>query len=139
MRNLTEDEAFKKLVEKGTIYTGNKEVIFEFINRVMEARKDMYEYYTILKKQGESNIKLVSLLYMAFRNQFIVQTVSSPNQSSTGLTPFIINNCLRRKNVYSVADLLRGMNLLREIEQGVKSGRFDEPKIIDYFLSELLL
>lgn len=136
---ITEDAAFTHLVKSGIIYTGNKEVIFDFIDKVMEASKDMYKYYSILKLQGESNMKLISLLYTAFRNQFMVQTVNNPTQQSTGLAPFIISNCIRRKGIYKNSDLRRGMGLLRELEQGVKAGKFDEYITIDYFLAELLL
>ena len=137
--NVSEDEAFERLVSAGTIYTGNKDVVFDFVNKVMDANVKMYEQYLILKKQGQSNISLVSLLYSAMRNQFIVQTVASPNQNSTGLAPFIISTCLRRKGKYTDQNLREALRLLQKVEQGVKMGLFEEQSIIDYFMAELLL
>jgi len=138
-RNVTEDEALQELIKSGTIYTANKDVLFEFIGRVISAKNNMYELYEILKKQEESNLKLISLLYTTFRNQFICETVIQPTQESTGLTPFILNQCLRRKGIYSQADLRKALSLILKLEQGVKSGLFEEKQIIDYFLAQLLL
>lgn len=139
IKNISEDEALKHLISSGTIYTGNRDVIFEFIGRVMTAKQNLYELYNILKLQEESNIKLISLLYTSFRNQFICDTVVTPNQESTGLTPFVISQCTRRKGIYSQSDLRRALSLLMKVEQGVKSGLFEEKSVIDYFLAELML
>ncbi|MEG1565400.1 MAG: hypothetical protein RR342_01495 [Bacilli bacterium] len=137
--NISEDEALQKLISTGVIYTGNRDVIFQFIDKVLTANNKMYELYNILKLQQESNIKLISLLYTAFRSQFIVETVVSPTTDSTGLAPFIIGQCQRRKGIYSQADLRYALKLLLKLEQGVKSGIFEESQIIDHFLSELIL
>lgn len=137
--NKTEDEALHELIRSGTIYTANKDVLFEFIGRVIAAKNNMYELYAILKKQEESNLKLLSLLYISFRNQFICETVIQPTQDSTGLTPFIINQCLSRRGIYSQEDLRKALSLILKLEQGVKSGLFEEKQIIDYFLAQLLL
>lgn len=137
--NKDEDESFETLISSGVIYTANKDVIFEFIDRVMSARNNMYELLNILRIQGESNIKIISLLYNSFRNQFICETVNNPNQGNTGISPFIISQCLRRKGIYTQSDLRRALYLLMKIEQGVKSGLFDESQVIDYFIIQLLL
>ena len=139
VNSTSEDEALKILVSSGAIYTDNRDVIFEFIGRVIGAKQNMYEMYNVLRKNGESNIKILSLLYTAFRNQFICETVVTPNTESTGLAPFIINQCVARKGRYSQHELRTALKLLMNLEQGVKSGRFDEDSIIDYFLAELLL
>ena len=139
VNNLSQDEAFMHLVSSGSIYTGNKDVIFEFINKVMEANKDMYKYYNILKLNSESNIKIISLLYTAMRNQFIVQTVTNPNQENTGLVPFIIGQCNRRKGKFTETDLRKALSLIQKAEQGIKMGLFEESFVVDYILSELLL
>lgn len=137
--NISEDEAFGHLISSGTIYTGNKDVIFEFVNKVMDADVNMYKYYKILKQNSESNIKIISLIYTAMRNQFIVQTVNNPTQESTGLAPFILGQCNRRRGKYSESNLREALRLIQKVEQGVKMGIFEESFIVDYFLSELLL
>lgn len=136
---VSEDDSYVQLINSGTIYTGDKDVVFEFVNKVMSAKIDMYDQYITLRNNGESNILIISLLYTSMRNQFICQTVSNPSQSSTGLTPYVINTCLRRNKIYSVSDLRKAMKLVKKLEQGVKMGLFDESFIVDYFLAELLL
>lgn len=137
--NISEDDSYSQLINSGTIHTENNDVIFEFINKVMSARIDMYKNYMTLKNNGESNILIINLLYTSMRNQFICQTVTNPNQNSTGLTPYVINTCLRRNKIYSVSNLRKAMMLVKKLEQGVKMGLFDESFIVDYFLVELLL
>lgn len=138
-QNISEDDSLKHLIASGTIYTGNRDVIFEFVNRVMGAKSNMYELYQILKLQGESNMKLISLLYTAMRNQFIVQTVADPNPNSTGLQQFTINISKGRRGIYKDTDLRTALHLLQKVEQGIKMGLFEESFVIDYFLAELLL
>lgn len=137
--NISEDEAFKKLITSKTIYTPDRDVVFEFVNKVMAANINMYKDYMTLKSNGESNILIISLLYTAMRNQFIVQTVSNPTQSSTGLTPYVITSCLKRAKIYKESDLRKALALIKKVEQGVKMGLFEESSIVDYFLAELLL
>lgn len=139
VHNISQDEAFIKLVNSGSIYTGNKDVIFEFVEKVMNANKDMYKYYNILKLNSESNIKIMSLLYTAMRSQFIVQTVNNPTPENTGLVQFIIGQCNRRKGKYTENELRKAMSLIQRAEQGIKTGLFEEPFVIDYILLELLL
>ena len=138
-RDISEDEALKVLLDAGTIYSGNKDVLFSFINRVMEAKQNLYQHYQVLKRQGESSIKILSLLYTSFRNQFVVETVINPTAESTGISGFALSSCLRRRGVYSAEQLRYALRLIMEIEQGIKSGVFEEGSAIDYFLSEFLL
>jgi len=136
---ITEDEALKMLLDNGVIYSGNKDVLFSFINRVMEAKSNLYEHYEILKRQGESGIKILSILYTSFRNQFIVETVINPTAESTGISGFVLSSCLRRRGKYTVGQLRYALRLIMQIEQGIKSGLFEEASAVDYFLSEFLL
>ena len=137
--NIDENTAFGQLISAKSIYTGGVDVVFDFVNSVLDAKVNMYSYYKILQEQGESNMKLISLLYTAFRNQFIVQTVSRPDTNATGLNQYTINACLKRINRYSEKNLRDAMQLIGELERGVKSGKYDENVIIDYFFAEILL
>lgn len=136
---ITEDEALKKLLDSGVIYSGNKDVLFSFINRVMDAKNNLYEHYEILKRQGESSIKILSILYTSFRNQFIVETVINPTAESTGISGFVLSSCLKRRGKYTIGQLRDALRLIMKIEQGIKSGLFEESAAVDYFLSEFLL
>lgn len=139
VRDVSEDEALKILLDSGTIYSGNQDVLFSFINRVMEAKSNLYQHYVTLKRQGESGIKILSILYTSFRNQFVVETVINPTAESTGLSGFVLSGCLKRRGIYSVDQLRYALRLIMEIEQGIKSGLFEESNAIDYFLSEFML
>lgn len=138
-QRISQDEAFKHLLTRGVIYTGNKDVTFDFINKVMDAKKDMYEPYMTLKLQGESNMKLISLLYTAMRNQFICQTVKEVTAAATGLQPFVIGMCKRRLGIFKEGELRNALRLLQRMEQGIKMGIYDEVFVIDYFLAQFLL
>lgn len=139
INSVTQDTAFSHLLSSGVIYTGNKDVTFEFINRVMDAKKNMYEPYMTLKLQGESNMKLISLLYTAMRNQFICQTVGEVTAAATGLQPFVIGMCKKRLGIYNEHELRNALKLLQRMEQGIKMGLYDESFVVDYFLAQFLL
>lgn len=137
--NIDYDTSFNKLIENSIIKSDIEDVAFDFVNRVLEAKKDLYKYYMKLKSQGESNIKLLGLLYLSFRNQFIVQTVKIPTTESTGLNQYIINMCRKRSGVYTEQDLRRALDIIQKVEQGRKSGVYDEQDIIDIFLIEAIM
>lgn len=133
------DPAFKILTNAGVIKLENTEVLFQFIDSVAARKKNTYQLYTLLKERNESNILILSLLYTAFKNQLIVQTVKEITPQSTGLTQYAINSCAYRKGIYTNSELKRAIKILKELEQGLKNGTYEEPIVIDYFIAQVLV
>ena len=132
------DYAFNHLLKSGVISNDFINITFDFINMVVERNKKCYDIYNKLVLAGESNIKLLSLLYSAFRNQLIVQTVNGATPETTGLTKYAIYQANLRKNKYSNNELDSVLNQIMTLEQGIKNGTFDESIVIDYLLINTL-
>ena len=57
---------------------------------------------------------------------------------ATGLTQFQINCAKKRCNVYRTGDLVYMLQLIHEIEVGIKLGTISESIAIDYLLVNIL-
>lgn len=135
---LSEDSAFEILLKNNIFASSVSNILFDFINKVAERNKICYTLYDKLKKTGESNVKLISLLYTAFRNQLIVETVSTITTESTGLTSFVIYGAKSRMKRYSVNELERALEIITYTEQGIKNGLIEEAFSVDYILAQVL-
>lgn len=136
--NVEENVAFKTLLNTNVLTMTVSNILFEFINKVVERSKMCYNYYNKLKNMGESNIKLISLLYTAFRNQLIVETVNTINTETAGLTSYAIYNAKSRMRRYSIKELQNALNIITYAEQGIKNGIIEEQFSVDYILSQVL-
>lgn len=133
-----EDEAFNELYNAGVFTITISNVLFDFINKVVERNKMCYNLYDKLKNIGESNVKLISLLYTAFKNQLIVETVNQISTETTGLSSYAIYSAKSRMKRYSVKELEKALSIITYTEQGIKNGIIEEPFSIDYILAQVL-
>ena len=136
--NMEENDAFERLLKNNVFTMTVSNILFDFINKVVERSKMCYTLYDKLKAMGESNVKLISLLYTAFRNQLIVETVNTISAETTGLTPFVIHSAKSRMKKYSIKELERALDILTYTEQGIKNGLIEEPFSVDYILAQVL-
>lgn len=136
--NMDENEAFNRLLQSGVFLTTVSNILFDFVNKVVERNKVCYNLYDKLRRIGESNVKLISLLYTAFKNQLIVETVSNISTETTGLTSFVIYSAKQRMHRYSIRELQNALNTLIYVEQGIKNGLFEEAFSVDYILAQVL-
>ena len=135
---ISENEGFETLLKNGVITTTVSNILFEFINKVVERNRICYNLYDKLKNIGESNVKLISLLYTSFRNQLIVETVSNISTETTGLSSFVIYGAKSRMRKYTIKELENALNVITYTEQGIKSGLIEEQFSIDYILAQVL-
>ena len=133
-----ENEGFEKLLKNGVFTLTVSNILFDFINKVVERNRICYNLYSKLRNMGESNVKLISLLYTAFKNQLIVETVNTISTESTGLTSYVIYNAKQRMKRYSEKELKNALETITYTEQGIKNGLIEEPFSIDYILSQVL-
>lgn len=132
------NNAFEHLFEIGVISNEFTNITFDFVNKVAERDKKCYDIYYKLVLSGESNIKILSLLYTTFRNQLIVQTVTGVTVENTGLTKYAIYQANIRKNKYTNKELNYILDIIMKLEQGIKNGAFEESIVIDYLLAHIL-
>lgn len=134
----TEEEAYKRLLSYGVIYEEPSTQIQEFISLVMLGDYKCFDVLSKLKKNSESSFVLISWLYTNIRNQLIVQTVSNVSPQSTGLNYYAVKECLSRKSVYSVLELVSALAVIKKVEQGLKNGLYEDSWAMDYILINIL-
>ena len=66
-----------------------------------------------------------------------IQTSKSATVESTGLTKYAIYQANLRKNIYNEEQLTFILNLIIDLEQGIKNGTYEEPKVVDYLLAKI--
>lgn len=138
---LTVDKAFELAVKHKLIYTAPTDVIFEFIESVCKRNvKQSYAVWESLKKQGESPLAVISLLYTNFRSLLLV--VGSGDGADlvkrTGLTPWQIKLAKGYGKHYSLQELVRILRVIRETEKNIKIGQIESDMAVDYILVNTL-
>lgn len=132
-------DSFHELVELGNIYVPNNYIVFDFTHNIM--KRNVHECFKIwesLKKNQESAIKLLSILYNSMRNVLIVQSIQNPTTKNTGLSSWNIKVAKELCGYYSTEELLRNVHVIREIEKGIKTGTCEQEIAIDYLLVNAL-
>lgn len=130
---------FEDFKQDGAFHEEIGEIIFQFIDAVAQRKiKSAWELYSLLKLKGESNIKIISLLYSRLKNILIVQFCNNPNTENTGLTPYQITVSKSCINKYSDNELLSIINLLRLVDSNIKNGIIEEQISVEYLLATIL-
>lgn len=132
--NCSQEDAYKKLITEKVIQEDINIEIPEFIQAVMTKNRNALKLYYKLVYTGVNNIVLLSWVYNAVKNQLLVQGTTKPSPETTGINYYFIKECFSRMNYYSVNELIKFLYLIKECEQGIKSGKFEEPMIIEYLL-----
>lgn len=134
--NVSTDDAFKILLHSGIIYSPPKDAIFEFVDDVLSGRqKKSFEMLEHCYGVGEATLVMLSVLYTNTKQTLQVQSCTSSDiASSTGLTGWQIKNAKKHCGVWRNGDLVYLMKLIREMEKGIKTGRVEDYRILDYVL-----
>lgn len=122
-------------IADGGIHSEIPDCVFEFIDAVLYRNvKKSFKLYEQLRQRGESNIKILSLLYTNFRNLASVQLSEVATPNTTGLTQFQINIIRNKCGRYSDQEIIKNLKLLSDLDKGVKQGEIEEVLTVPYFL-----
>ena len=95
--------------------------------------------YQQLKQAGESNIKLLSLLYTTFKVILLIQTCHTNDIcESTGIQYYQLKMNQNKIGYYGVQELVFILKLIQKIDTNIKQGNIEESISIDYLLSNIL-
>lgn len=139
-KDLFPNDAFRILLEDGTIYREPKDAIFDFVNAILDRKVNKaYALYEDCKAVNESTLAILTNLFNNVRYIMQVQMCTSKDISkSTGLTGWQINNARKHLNVYSDKELGTILKLIQWCEKGIKTGQIEEQFVIDYILVRIL-
>ena len=134
------DATFLELEKQGAFHKEISDITFTFIEKVITRDiKQVYELQKQLKQIGESNIKLLSLLYNNFKIILLIQSCKSNDIcKTTGLKGNEVYYNKDKTGYYSIRELVRALRIIQKTEEGIKTGKIDEQISIDYVLSNIL-
>jgi len=134
------DDYFVALDMQGAFNKDVADIIFEFIEQVMLRRVDNIG---VLQKQltqiGESNLKVITLLYNNFKTILLIQCCKSNDISkTTGLQGNQIYYGKQKTGHYSNSELVYILRLLQKAEHDIKIGLLEESIALDYVLVNII-
>ena len=101
--------------------------------------KSVYNLRKQLKQINESNIKLISLLYINFKTILLIQSCNSTDIcKTTGLQYYQVKYNKDKTKFYTIGELVNALRIIQQIEKGIKSGTIDEVISLDYLLVNIL-
>ena len=134
-----EDDTFNKFINDGTINIPPGDVIFDFINAILDANCELaFELYDECLDYGNSIIAMLSILHNAAKQTLQVQSYNGNDiERATGLTGWQVKKAREHCNVYSNRELIGLMRLCCKCEHGIKMGKLDEQDAMRYILSTI--
>ena len=136
----SDNEAFEELEKKGAFHKDISDVTFDFVDKVL--KRDIQAVYNLqkqLKQIGESNMKLLTLLYNNFKIVLLIQSCKTSDIcKTTGLQYYQVKYNQDKTNYYTIRELVYTLKLIQQIESGIKKGTIDEIISLDYLLVSIL-
>lgn len=138
--DFTYELCFNILNNEGAFHKEISDITFTFIEKVITKDiKQVYELQKQLKQIGESNIKLLSLLYNNFKTILLIQSCKSNDIcKTTGLQNNQVYFNKDKTRYYSIGELVNAIRIIQKTEEGIKTGKIDEVNSIDYVLCNIL-
>lgn len=140
---ITPDMAFRLMLNSGAIFKPIGDITFQvvdaIVNRVDVARIE--HLMSLVKAKHEPRLLLLSLLYTRFRNLFMVQSLGNNMadvEKATGLTKGQIGQARANLGRYDLFELKRAIDIIQELEYGVKVGLVEEEFSVDYLIAEII-
>ena len=134
------NHSFEVLLADGTIHVPAKDAIFDFVDEVLNRHCNnsfelLHECYDV----GEATMVMLTVLYNNAKAVLQVQTCKTNDISkTTGLTGWQIKNAKSHLHKYTDAELVDMLKLIQECESGIKTGRIEEPVVMQYILARVL-
>lgn len=134
------DYYFITLDAQGAFHKNISDITFDFIDYLVTRDiQNSLKLYQQLKQIGESNIKLLSLLYTTFKVILLIQTChTSDICESTGIQYYQLKMNQNKIGYYGVQELVFILKLIQKIDTNIKQGNMEETISIDYLLSNIL-
>lgn len=135
---MSDEDCFYHAMRSKLIYTAPKDVAFDFVGAVL--RNDHSLSMGLLAELEElktSEVMILSLLYTNFRNVLLVQG-SNGTSEKTGLTGWQIQLAKDKLGYYSIQELVENLQIVRQVEKGIKTGKIDASISLEYCLAKCL-
>ena len=137
---LSYDQILDLFMSDGTIHIPPQDVIFDLSDALCRREyKRTWDLYYESLASGENILTMLTVFYTNLKQILQVQSCKSKDIAEiTGINPKAIYPIQSRCGYYEIWELVRAIKLLREIEVGIKTGRFETDTCIEYFLVNVL-
>lgn len=133
------NHVFQELLDNGVIYKPAQDAIFDWSDTVADRRKKKsFELMQECFDCGEATMVMLSVLYNNLRHILQVQTAGKDIAQETGLTGWQIKCAKAFENRYDEKELLNALQIIRQMEKGVKTGEVEEQIAVPYVLVNIL-
>ena len=134
--------AFKTLLEDDLFVTDIGDITFDLTNAVTYGDlKNSQKYLEQAKLKGEPVLRIVSILYQSFINILAYQGLGKNKLNAAdriGLTEKQLWAVKKNAGGYNNKELLRNINICKEVEEGIKLGTLSEEIALDYLVLSCL-
>lgn len=140
IKNCKADKALHDLLADGTIYEPPIDAIFMWCDAILECKPlKAFRLYEECQKIGEPSLRLLLVLYNNIKSTLQVQSCQAKDiAENTGLQAWEIRNAQKHKGVYSTAELVKALKLVRETEKSIKTGAIDEEIAVSYVMTQMM-
>lgn len=112
---------------------------FELVDLFVTKNISKLKSYLSTISTKDFDFGLLVLLYNKYHDLFVVKSAGSiANTQNTGLTPFIIKECKKYVDLYSIDELKKILNQLFNLDCRIKSGTLSAEYAYDFMLTRLL-
>jgi len=137
---LSHDNAFKKLLEDGTIHEPPYDAIFDLVDAILDRKPKTA--FALLRESYDSGEATMVMLTVLWNNaKALLQTQAYEGKDlakSSGLTGWQIKNAKKHLGKYSVSELLKMLQLIQQTEIGIKQGKIEDSFAMEYLLCQIL-
>lgn len=133
-------DSYNKLVSAGVVPSVVNDNVFTLLSAIMyndfvQALKLLNDYL----KLNDTCLGLLSMVYNTFRNMLLVCGCrpNDPIETQTGLSRGQIYMCKRYLDYYTVPQILSTLKYIQDLCDGVKNGKYEDKKTIEYLLVKL--
>lgn len=117
----------------------NNITTFELVDLFVAKDISKIKNYLSTVSTKDFDFGLLVLLYNKYHDLFVVKSAEPvANTQNTGLTPFIIKECKKYIDLYSIDELKNILNQLFNLDYKIKSGTLNAEYAYDFMLTRLL-
>lgn len=133
------NKSFGELIKANAIYSEPQDVLFNWVDSLLFYDfENAFKYWEELKRKWCPVFVMLVNLYNATKKLLQVQSCESDDISkTTGLSAFEVKMTKKFIGSYSNLELIKIMQTIKFVEQGIKRGYIEESIAIDYLMTEI--
>lgn len=138
--NISQDGAFRQLVEENGIFRENEIDVFKYVNYMLS--RNLYEClkFNSYIENTQQEILVISLLFDAFKNFYLLKQDGGGKGvcDRTGMTSWQVKTAIDFHKNYELSECEENMLFLQDLEVKIKTGAVTPGQLNMYIISEVV-